>query len=70
MKEHMFSNLQAVYAQQLFFRINTIEPMIYVEDIGRHNAIDNIVGWGFLRNIDFSKNIYFNLRLGFPRLRY
>ena len=53
-KAHVFKITGGVHSAALF-RINPVEPMIYVEDIGRHNAIDKIVGWGFLRNIDFGK---------------
>jgi len=53
-KAYVFKLTSGIHSAALF-RINTIEPMIYIEDIGRHNAVDNIVGWGFLRNIDFSK---------------
>lgn len=55
-KSEVFKITGGVHAATLF-NINPFNLLVFAEDIGRHNAIDKVIGWGLLRNIDFSKTL-------------
>jgi len=39
--------------------VNKNKPMIYMEDVGRHNAVDKISGYMFLNNINPENKIFY-----------
>lgn len=55
LKSIVFSETEAVHSAGLF--LNGKETICVAEDLGRHNALDKVIGYGLLHNIDFSKTL-------------
>jgi FdhD protein len=53
LKSPVFLETEAVHSAGLF--INGNEAVSIAEDLGRHNALDKVIGAGLLQNIDFNK---------------
>jgi FdhD protein len=53
LKSKVFSETEAVHSAGLF--LNGIETICIAEDLGRHNALDKVTGYGLLHNVDFSQ---------------
>ena len=52
LKSPIFTETQAVHSAGLFKR--GAEPVCLTEDIGRHNALDKVVGYGLLHDVEFA----------------
>jgi len=50
----IFKNTGGVHAASLY-SVNESKTLVVIEDLGRHSAVDKAIGWGLLRNIDFSQ---------------
>jgi FdhD protein len=55
LKSEIFTETEAVHSAGLF--LNGNEVICIAEDLGRHNALDKVIGYGLLHNIDFSKTV-------------
>jgi FdhD protein len=55
LKSDIFSETEAVHSAGLFLEGN--EPVCITEDLGRHHALDKVIGDGLLKNIDFSRTL-------------
>jgi FdhD protein len=55
LKSEIFAETEAVHSAGLF-RPGT-EAICIAEDIGRHNALDKVIGYGLLHDIDFSNTL-------------
>jgi FdhD protein len=52
LKSEVFTETEAVHSAGLF--INGKEPVCVTEDLGRHHALDKVIGSGLLHGVDFS----------------
>jgi FdhD protein len=55
LKSEVFAETEAVHSAGLFHR--GTETICIAEDIGRHNALDKVIGYGLLHDIDFSNTV-------------
>lgn len=55
LKSKVFSETEAVHSAGLF--LNGKETVCVAEDLGRHNALDKVTGWGLLHDIDLSRTL-------------
>ena len=55
LQSETFAETEGVHSAGLFLRGN--KTLCTTEDIGRHNALDKIIGYGLLHNIDFSQTL-------------
>jgi FdhD protein len=53
LKSEVFTETEAVHSAGLF--LNGKETICIAEDLGRHNALDKVIGGGLLKGIDFSR---------------
>jgi FdhD protein len=52
LKSEIFTETEAVHSAGLF--LDGKEPVCITEDLGRHHALDKVVGAGLLKGVDFS----------------
>jgi FdhD protein len=55
LKSDIFAETEAVHSAGLFLEAK--ESIALAEDIGRHNALDKVIGRGLLQGVDFSRCI-------------
>jgi len=55
LKSEVFTETEAVHSAGLFF--NGKDTICIAEDLGRHNALDKVIGRGLLQGIDFSRTL-------------
>jgi FdhD protein len=55
LKSEIFTETEAVHSAGLF--LNGNETVCIAEDLGRHNALDKVIGYGLLHNVDFSQTV-------------
>jgi len=55
LKSEVFAETEAVHSAGL--SLNGKEAVCIAEDLGRHHALDKVIGYGLLNNIDFSKTL-------------
>jgi FdhD protein len=55
LKSKVFIETEAVHSAGLF--LDGKETIAIAEDLGRHNALDKVIGSGLLQNVDFSRTL-------------
>ncbi len=55
LKSEVFTETEAVHSAGLF--LHGKETVCIAEDLGRHHALDKVIGYGLLHNIDFSRTL-------------
>jgi FdhD protein len=55
LKSDVFAETEAVHSAGLF--LNGKDTICIAEDLGRHNALDKVIGAGLLQNIDFRRTL-------------
>jgi FdhD protein len=53
LKSEIFAETEAVHSAGLF--LNGQEEICVAEDLGRHNALDKVIGYGLLHDVDFGR---------------
>jgi len=56
LKSEIFTETEAVHSAGLFSR--GAEAICIAEDIGRHNALDKVIGYGLLHDIDLGNTLF------------
>ncbi len=52
LKSNIYAETEAIHSAGLFKR--GAEPLCIAEDIGRHNALDKVIGYALINGVDFS----------------
>ncbi len=55
LKSEIFTETEAVHSAGLF--LHGSEAICIAEDLGRHNALDKVIGYGLLHKVDFSQTL-------------
>ena len=55
LKSKIYAETEAIHSAGLFKQGDG--PVCIAEDVGRHNALDKVIGYGLMNNIDF-KNVF------------
>lgn len=55
LKSELFTETEAVHSAGLF--LNGNEALCIAEDLGRHNALDKVIGYGLLHKVDFGRTV-------------
>ena len=55
LKSEVFAETEAVHSAGLF--LHGKDPVCIAEDLGRHHALDKVIGYGLLHDIDFSQTL-------------
>ena len=55
LKSEVFTETEAVHSAGLF--LNGKTAICIAEDLGRHNALDKVIGYGLLHDIDFGRTV-------------